>query len=226
MKEFIDFINDNYFLIVYGIAFICSIISYNKYFDTVLKYFPILIAYTLLNEFLGFMIGTSENYAFSEKYMFANDFIYNIYTLIFFPFFYYCYYKLNSNLKFRKVILLLGISFLIFFFLNCFFQNPFLKVYYYSIAYASGILVICILLYFLDKRESWNIRIEKKNLMFWISLGLFVFHLLFPIIFLVSFLNFELWIKFKLGAIQKILIVLMYITFSLGFIKSSRRAFR
>jgi len=53
LQEFIEFIKEDYFLIVYGITWFFSVINYKKYFDTVLKYFPILIAYTFLNELFG-----------------------------------------------------------------------------------------------------------------------------------------------------------------------------
>lgn len=226
LEKFSQFIVSNYFIVVYGITWIISVIHYKKFFDTVLKYFPILIAYTFFNEFLGYIIGVSDDYAFFSKYEYANDLIYNIYTLIFFPFFYYVFWKLTSRKESKKFIKYSSLSAIVFYFINGFIQNPLIKVLYYSIVFASIILVVCIIIYWLDKRYSWQWSIEKYNLMLWVSIGLFIFHLIFPVIFLITFLDDEIWQKYHLGIVHKSLIVLMYSLFCIGFIVSRRRAFR
>jgi hypothetical protein len=225
-EEFSKFISHNYFLIVYGITWIISVVYYRKFFDTILKYFPILIAYTFFNELLGYMIGISDQYAFFSKYENANDLIYNIYTLIFFPFFYYSYWKMTQSKKRKNVIKYLSILTILVFAINTFLQNPLIMVFYYSIVFASIVLVICILIYWIDKKEDWVWSREKYNLMTWISIGLFVFHLFFPAIFLITFLDSAIWQEYYLGYVHKVLIIIMYSLFCIGFIISRRRAFR
>ncbi|MFT6796651.1 MAG: putative membrane protein YpjA [Maribacter sp.] len=53
---FLEFINQSNFVIFSAVALIISLSSYSKYFDTVLKYLPIILAYTLINELLGYFL--------------------------------------------------------------------------------------------------------------------------------------------------------------------------
>jgi hypothetical protein len=226
IEEVLRFVELNYFLLIYGLAWIISIIFYKKYFDTVLKYFPILIAYTFLNELLGFLIGTSENFAFFNNYEFSNDLLYNLYAIIFYPYFYLIYWKLTHKQQLKNIIKIASILSLLFFILNIFYANPLLKVLYYSIVVFSIILVICLCIYLIDKKNDWRWNREKYNIMTWVSLGLLVFHIFFPIIFLISFLNYDFWKKFNLWTIHKVIIIIMYLLFCVGFIVSRRKAFK
>ncbi|MET1260165.1 hypothetical protein ABV409_12510 [Flagellimonas sp. DF-77] len=221
----IEFLSRNYFLIVYGIAWVFSVRYYGKYFDTVLRFFPIIIAYTFFSELLGYLIGTSDDFAFFAKFKSANDLIYNIYTLIFFPFFYFVYWKLVKNENYRSWIKILSVLALAFYLVNAFIYNPLVKVLFYALCFASFVLALCVVFYWLDKRSHWQWRTEKYNLMTWVSIGLFGFYSIFPIIFLLNFLNKDLYQILHLGTVHKIFIVLMYVLFSIGFVLSSRRNF-
>ncbi|MEM6540217.1 MAG: hypothetical protein AAF634_03605, partial [Bacteroidota bacterium] len=66
-----------------------SVFHYRKYFDTVLRYFPLIIAYTFFNELLGNVIRYNENFAFRTESTDSNQIIYNIYIIIFFLFFFF-----------------------------------------------------------------------------------------------------------------------------------------
>ena len=138
-QEWIDFIKNQYFLVVYFITWVISMISYKKYFNTILKYFPILIAYTFLNELLGYFIKTDYFSFFSDaKYLNANDLIYNLYTLIFFGFFYFLYWKLVESEKFKTWISIASGVTLLSFIVRSFFQNPILMSLYYVNIIASA----------------------------------------------------------------------------------------
>src|SRR6056297_1353308 len=101
-QDIIDFLQRSYFVIAYGVTLILSIITYQKYFDTQFKYLPAIIAYTLLNEILGYFIRYYPEFSFFPNLKDArvNEIIYNIYDLIFFPFFYYAYWQLVENEKY------------------------------------------------------------------------------------------------------------------------------
>lgn len=225
MADWLNFIKDQYFLIVYGITWLISVANYRKYFDTVLKYFPILIAYTFFNELLGYFIRYSEDFAFFTNKQFANDIIYNIYDIVFFGFFYVVYWKLIQRQKYKHLIKFFGFTVLLAFIISSFFQNPLVMALFYATSYASFVLVFCVILYYLDRRKIKSTQ-EKYNLMNWISIGLLVFYSIFPIIFLIGFLRADIWIKYHLDMVHKVLIIVMYVIFSVGFIVSRRRAFR
>lgn len=224
-QEFIEFIQNHYFLVIYGITWIFSAIYYKKYFDTYLKYFPILIAYTFFNELLGTLISLDE-FALFSKFSTANALIYNIYSIVFFPYFFFIYWKINSNRKYKAWIKYLSTIAITAIIINSFFFNPLIKALYFAIAFCSIVLVLCIIFYELDKKTKTTSYPEKYNLLRWISGGLFLFYSIFPIIFLIRFFNLDYWIDYNLGTIQKILIVLKYLLFCIGFHLSKRPAFR
>jgi len=215
----------NIILIAYFISLIIAMLNYRKYFDTVLKYFPVIIAYTFFNELLGYVIRYSDSFAFFADNTFANDIIYNVYDLFYYGFFYWVFWGLVTNPKKKHVIKILAFSVLGIYIINSFFQDPMTISLYYATSLASLILAFFVLLYWKSKTE-WNWSLEKNNLMFWVSLGLFIFHILFPVLFLTGYLKSEIWYEYNFQSILRVIIVIMYSLFCVGFIISRRRAFR
>lgn len=224
----LDFINRSFFAIIYGIALVVSIKTYRNYFDTVFKYLPLIIAYTLLNEILGFFIRNYPEYSFFNdiKYSRFNDIIYNLYDLVFFPYFYYIYWKLASK-RIYKVSIVLTSSFAILSYLvSSFYQNPMDTMLYYAYFIASTVLIFCILLNSIEKREN-NIPITNQyNLVFWINLSLVIFYSISPFLLIIGYTQIEIWEQFNLRLILRILIVIMYSLIIFGLLRSRRRQFR
>jgi len=225
-EQFFQFIKHHYFLAVYCITWLVSVKYYKKYFDTALRFFPIIIAYTFFTELLGFLIGTSEKYVFFSKLESSNDIIYNIYGLVFFSYFHFVLWKLTNKKTYKKVISTLWIISLSSFIVNSFFQNPLTRILFHATSLAALMLVIAVLIYWLDKKSEWSWKIYKYNLMTYISGGLFIFYSVFPFIFLANFLKYDFWVKYNLGTIHKSLIVIMYSLFCFGFYISHRKTFR
>lgn len=226
LQDFIEFVKEQYILIVYFISLVISVFSYRKYYETVMKYFPIIIAYTFFNELLGYFIKYSDNFAFSSSESYNNEIIYNIYMLVFFGFFYNTYWKLISNKKYKRGIVYISILGMIGLMVNSIFYNPISWLLYYAWSIASIGLLICIALYKIDKGESWKWQFDRFNLMTWVSIGLILFYTFFPFIFIIGYDYVELFDKLYLRTVLRILIVIMYTLFCIGFIKSRRRAFR
>lgn len=224
-SELIEFIKTNFIIGVYFLTLLISILTYKKYFDTYLKFFPILIAYTLLNELLGHLIKYSENFAFLADKTFANDIIYNIYDIFYYGFFYIVYWKLITQQKFKLWVKRLSIIVLLTYIISCFYQNPLEISLFYATSFASLILVITCILYRIDKGSNWEWNKEKYNLVWWVSLGLAIFHSIFPILFLLGYLRGDIWEQYELQTILRLAILIMYALFCIGFIKSRRRSF-
>lgn len=224
-QEFIDFLKEHFNIVIYLIGLVISVLHYKKYFDTVLKFFPIIIAYTFFNELLGYFIRYSDRFAFFSEETTANDLLYNVYALIFFGYFYFIYYKLVENAKYKKVIKALALIALFVFIVHSFFLNPLKFSLYYGLSLACFILVIVILIYFKNRKE-WNWSEEKYNLVTWVSGGLGIFYFLLPIFYLIGYFYPNIWIDFPLRIMIRVLIVVMYSLFCIGFITSRRRAFR
>lgn len=226
--KLIMFIEESYFVVIYGLTLLVAILTYRKYFDTILKYFPILIVYTFFNELLGYFIRYYPNFSFFSELPKhgQNDIIYNIYDLIYFGFFFFVYWKLNQTTIYKKWIKIAALLAFSSYLISAFFQNPFEMTLFYATSLSSSILVFCIILYFLDKKKQKEDFIQPNNLMFWVSIGQFVFYTVFPVIFLTGFLKFDLWVKYNLITVLRILIIIMYSIFIIGFLKGSRKAFK
>ncbi len=135
--EFLDFIKTNFTIGAYFITLLISIFTYKKYFDTGLKYFPMIIAYTFLNEMLGHLIKYSDNFAFLTDKLFANDIIYNIYDIFYYGFFYILYWGLITQQKYRHWIKILSMLVIASYVVSCFFQNPLQISLFYATSLAS-----------------------------------------------------------------------------------------
>lgn len=225
--ELFELLTENYFIPIYLLTLMVSIVRYNRYFDTILKFFPILLAYTFLNELLGVIIRRYPDYSLFKnlEYSEYNFILYNIFSLFFFGFFYVVYWKLISNERYKKWIKRISVFVLLFYLVSCIFQNPINTDLYYANAFGSWALLFCIGLYFIEKRQNKRTIYQPYNLVFWISIGLIVFYTVFPFIFLIGYLDFETWEKFHFRTVLRILIVLMYSIFIIGFIFGRRREF-
>lgn len=223
-QDFVALLQNYFLLPFYVVALIIAVRYYKKYFDTALKYFPILIAYTFFNELLGHLIRYSDDFAFLPDKTFANDIIYNIYDLFYYGFYFFVFWTLAIKPRHKLFIKIIIFSVLGIYIINSFVQNPMQISLYYARSLTSIMLAICAVLYWLSK-EQWNWGAEKYNLMFWVSLGLFIFHLIFPFLFLTGYLKSEIWYKYEFQTILRISVVIMYSLFCTGFIISHRRAF-
>lgn len=217
------FIRDNLSLILYGVALALSIFRYRKYFDTILKYFPILIGYTLLTEILGMLILRNEEFVivFSEGDGYLNALIYNLFDLCFYSYFFFVYSRILPEAKHKKWIKTGVLSFLVISLINPFFQNFRLSPQIYAIVVGSFFLVSSALIYL--KQLNYSKSNHYKNLLFWISLGLLVFYPFYPIIFIiVIYFDDSIYHSLHINEIHQTLLCLMYICFIIGFLKMRR----
>lgn len=221
------FIKENYFMIGYVITLFVSLATYRKYYDTALKYFPIIIAYTLFNEILGYLVRNYNDISFFQnlKYSNFNDIIYNIYAVIFFGFFFRVYWGLIDNPKYRKWIMKVATVTILAYLLSLLFQNPLDTNLYYAIAIGSWSLIFCIILYFRNKMDLNQKIYQPYNLMFWVSLALLSFYIIFPFLYIIGYIAYDIWVEYELRAVLRLLIAIMYGILIFGFIKARRKAF-
>ncbi len=222
-KGVTDFLLGNYFMALYAVALVLSILRYRRYFDSLLKYLPILIGYTLLSETLGYFIRVNDDLqiVYLEGYSFYNQFIFNIFDIIFFLYFYYVYWNAIQNIRFKKLIKYGAALFIISSLVNPFFQDPMLIPQMMASSLGSAILVVCTIFYFIEHRSKINIPYHR-NLLFWISLGLLIFYSFYPFILTVGYFNYELYQKLYMRQFHYLLIALMYSCFIIGFILMRR----
>ena len=225
--EILDTILENASQPLYAITLLIALIKYPKYYSTPLKYFPILLMYTFLTELLGYFTKNYEvfNISIFSSFVEHNVFIYNIYNIVFFSYLFYVYWCYIDSKKYRNYILSAGIFFLIVTIINPFFQN--FKLESQVFAYLAGALalVICIILFFYEHRQNS----EKLDYSFtgikWISIGLLIFYVGYAPIKASRFYNYTYQLNeyVHLRRMHLILIVLMYLSFIIGFLRMKRK---
>lgn len=221
--EVLEFLKNQYFVPLYGVTLFFSLIRYRRYFDSILKYLPIIIVYTLLTEILGYYILTYEEFQiiYIEKYAINNSLVYNIFDVVFFIYFFYIFWNTVENSKSKKIIKYGGILFILVSLINLFLQNFWLFPQVYSIIIGSAVLLLSLLLY-LKELNKKSERISKyNNLLFWISVGLIVFYPFYPLFIIIGLYHSELYSQ-SYSITHRALIAIMYICFIIGFIKMKR----
>lgn len=224
----IEFLENNYFIPLYAIALIASIIRYKWYYDTVLKYFPILICFALLAEILGYLIRDFDG--FQIIYLenighYYNHVIFNIFDIVFFTYFFYVFFKTFSKEKEKQYIVYGGIFFLISSLINPFFQNILLHPQTYAIYAGSLVIILCALSYLKQiKKQNSDIKTRYNILLFWICIGFLVFYPLYPIIMTIS--DYQgLYQKLHTQQVLHTIIIGMYTCFTIGFIRMPKGRF-
>ena len=216
------------FLILYVIVVAASLWRYKKYYDTPLRYLPILLMYTLLTELVGTIIRDNAEYSIhlTEFYYNNNWLIFNIYSLIFFFYFLYLYrtylkapfWKSLSWIGTGMFILASGINALI---------DDF-RIFSQIYAYTVGALMLIVLswAYLRQQYRKRNLMPLKSNLLVWISAGVLLFHVGYlPIKYIRSGVAKLEMVQSMLSLIRPIhlgLIVCMYGCFLIGFLLMRR----
>ncbi len=154
-----------------------------------------------------------------------NKFIYNLYYLIHFSFFFYIFMKMIENDRFKKNIKIGLVVFWVFFLSDFVFAGIFQSSFARTYIAGAAILIFCIILYYISILQSSLVLVIKNDLLFWISVGLFLFYIGYIPIKIIktwfykpdSFFEFLLVIQFSL-------IIVMYLFFLTGFLWMKKRS--
>lgn len=221
----LDTFLENAFVPLYGITAFVALWRYRKYYDTALKFLPIIFFYTFLSETLGLLIRDyGFNLLIDDLYTGNNSLTANIYHIVFYLFFFSVYYFFLESRRDKKVVVAWIIFFVIVSLFNIYKESflTFSQVYAY-VAGGLGIICCCVLYFMQNKRlkSKWCI---KKDLLSWISLGLLVFYIVYiPIKIMKQYWvligeDSDPWSK----RIHLAVIIFMYVCFILGLVKMDR----
>lgn len=214
---------------LYGLTWVIGVYYFKKYFDTALKHFPLFIGYTFLTELLGFLVKNYPEFTFftDTRVDWHNIIIYNIYGFVIMFYFAWLYLQLLRSWKFKRVIKVGVGIYLVITVISLFYKDPFHEVLVYPAVIESLIIVLAAFFHMKELRQLSDLPPQQYNLMFWVDLGLLVFHIPFPIIYFCAVHYFsEIYRPLHLHDVQNITIAAMYIIFIIGFIRSSRPSFR
>jgi len=209
------------------IAAITGSIYFYKYKNTHLKYLLFLLWYIVFTEFFGDYIKEKEILIVKD----VNGVIYNLWIvnllyIIFFPVIYYIYFKVIENSKFKLWIKIFMVSYIFISIINWIFIQSFI-LEWSELPYIAGSLfvIITVIFYFIELLTSDKIVIFHRTLLFWISVGLLLFHA-GTIPFSIKINGYALIHDNDIGnnifLIMYILAIVMYSIFSFGFIWSKK----
>ena len=225
--EVLNWILDKSFLILYAITVGVAIWRYPKYFDTPLKFFPILLMYTFLNELFGSIIYSHDDVSLVLGPLFYNNWIiFNIYNIIFFLYFYYIYWSYLKDKRHKRMVVIGALIFMSISFFNIFFQDFTYEPQLYAYIAGGLVLIMCVVLYAMQLQKFTGRWFSKHNLISWLGLGMLIFYVGYvPIKILRQYnAHFELleapWVR----DVHITLILMMYGCFIVGFVKMSRRS--
>ncbi len=187
-----------------------------------------IIIYTFFTELLGTFIKYNNNFQFFSdiRYTWHNVIIYNIYQLVFFLFFFEVYRKIFNKKQHKKWARYGSYLCILAYTINAIIFNPLHHRMSNAHILGSVILVILIVFYFKEKRKEGRFPALKDNLMFWVSTGLLLFYIPFPLISIFYKTNWDISIRILLRPILLTSIAFMYVSIIIGLIVGKRRSFR
>lgn len=202
-----------------AIAALTGLLNYKKFKKSIFKFFILFLVYVLFTDSLGFILN--KLYVKHDHNELYNSFpVYNVYLIISFLFYFILYKNLIKKRNKKKIITILLFIYLFLTIIDLLiFKTSFVDGFIINnIIFGSILLVITVILFMIeiinDERIVFNI---KKSIVFWISVGVLLFHIGFiPIMISSKLLKYD-------GIYDNILLglnVIMYGSFTIGFIKS------
>lgn len=178
--------------------------------------------YTFLNEILGYIIWHNDQFSFvwSDFYSDYNAVIYNIYNLFFFLYFFYVFHSYTKRSKFRKIIKLGSVLFLITAIVNAFLQNFILEPQFFTYIIGASVLICCVIFYFLELKSNTGSWFIKRDLVSWIGVGMLLFYTGYIPIKILRYYNSIHGVveASEVRPIHLFLILIMYGSFIIGFL--------
>ncbi|MFT0716039.1 hypothetical protein [Flagellimonas lutimaris] len=228
LQELFTYLTEYFYVPLYLITWVIAVIRYRRYFDTPLKFFPMIIIYTFFTELLGVLIKYNNNFQFFSdgRYAWHNVIIYNIYQIVFFIFFFEVYRKVVQSQSLKKQIRYLSIVCVSAYVINAVVYNPLHRQMTYGHIIGSVMMIYILIIYFREKYVEETPYPLKFNLMFWLSSGLTIFYTFFPIISIIYLLKLNIGIQIYFRPILLTSIALMYGLIIIGLIIGKRKAFR
>ncbi len=215
-EGFYVFLRDFSTLFVGLISAIVGSIYYYKYKDTILKYFLIYLWVTISCEYLGYVL---REY-FDVK---NNGILFNVYFILSYIYLSSLYLRIVKNPLRKKAIYSFYIIYLISIIIGSFYENYLTDFLSIPFVTASFLLVIQVGFYFAEVLNSERVFHIKRNLFFWISIGLLIFY--------VGNIPFRIAIKYYvkeeaitiLFSLFFLLIILLNTCYIIGFIWSDKK---
>ncbi len=188
---------------------------YHKYKDSLLKYFIFYLWFVVFVEYLGYFHGKY----FAQG---SNHLLYNIFYIISFGYLFFLYGSILKKKK--KIVKYSYIVYIITFTVYGFFTDYLTEFQTIPYVVGASLLILAIIFYFTEILATEKVLHTKKNLLFWISVGLLLFYV-GSIPFTIT-INYYAQIKEGISflfAINYCLIIILNLCYIIGFIWSNKK---
>ena len=207
------------------LAAIIGTFYFYKYRHTPLRYFLYLLWYITITEFTGSYASKNNVLVFfDENGIDYNYWLYNLLYIVFFIVILVIYLRSIKNSGQKKIIKYFILIYILISIINWSFIQSFIFEMS-DLPYVAGsiFLIITIIFYFIQLLKSEEIKKFHKELLFWISIGLLLFHS-GTIPFSLKLNDYALFPGIhKLFLIIWVLALIMYLIFTFGFIWSKKQ---
>ena len=203
---------------------IIGTIYFYKYKHTALKYFLYILWFIVLTEFTGMYASHYDVLGFfDEEGIHYNLWMFNLLYFIFYPVVLTIFLQSISRLLYKNLIKGFIIFYVIFSIINwSFIQNFKYEWTELPDVIGSIFLILAIVFYFIELLKSQKIITYHKKLLFWISVGLLIFHT-GTIPFTLKATEYALMKDIhSLFLIVWVSALVMYLLFTFGFIWSDK----
>ncbi|WP_430410959.1 hypothetical protein [Kordia sp.] len=171
-----------FFLCFQIAALVAAIWYWHSYKDTTQRYFLWFLIYVVSHEVLGLL--------YQRVFDNNNDILYNIFTLVSFPFYCCWFYKILQKRKW--LVYVLSTAFAIAFLNDIVNINPFDYLYLNPIIIGAFCILVLTISYFVELLNKDAITTFASSQKFWIVTGLFSFYIgLLPLLLFHSYLSYE-----------------------------------
>lgn len=164
-------------LLMYLFSFALSLITYKKYYQSALRFMPVLLLYTFATELLGAIVSRFKDISLwmNSLYDGNNWVIYHIYE--FFELFYlsYIFWSFASEKWHKKTILSIACIYGACMLINPFFEPFLIGPQNFATNIEAIAIIIFTVLYFNDRRKKGKRPFGANDLLSWISLGYMLF---------------------------------------------------
>lgn len=211
-------------MILYVVVFATSLWRYPAYFQTPLRWLPVLLMYTLLTETLGLIIRLNPDFSivFREVYYNNNWLIFNVYSLLFFLYFYFVYSRYLKGKGAQVLLRYGGLAYGVAALLNGILDDFQTQSQVYAYGVGALVLMGSALAYLRQELEAGGPIPVGRNLLVWISAGIFLFYLGYTPIKYLKYLVVNGHSSFYptwMGPVHFGLIYTLYGCFLLGFLR-------
>jgi len=206
------------------LAAIIGTFYFYKYRHTPLRYFLYLLWYITITEFTGSYASKNNVLVFfDENGIDYNYWLYNLLYIVFFIVILVIYLRSIKNSVQKKIIKYFILIYILISIINwSFIQNFLFEMSTLPFVLGSIFLIISVIFYFIQLLKSEKIKTFHKELLFWISIGLLLFHA-GTIPFALKLNDYVLIPGIhKLFLIIYVLAISMYLVFTFGFIWSKK----